>query len=460
MSAIPSPEPAPLAADEALFAAARAALDAPRPQTRPGIYLLLFLLFIGSQWEGLQSLAGIAVLVAVLLFHEAGHALGMRAFGFRDVRMFFIPFFGAAVTGRPRGASAWKDALVSLLGPAPGIVLGVALAVALQRFPLPPLQTVVELLLMVNVFNLLPFGGLDGGRFLQRVIFSRHRVLEALFLAGGSALVAAVGFSGDSVMLGVFGLLGLLTVPQRFRLRGRARALWRAHPTLSPDPPALGDEHARAVFQAARAPLPEPFRHNAQHIAQGMESLLDAGRPPPGALASVLLLALYGVTWIVAVAGVVLATVDRANPEWRVVQAPGWRAEMPAQPLEADTVAVTPAGERPCQVRRATITGLKRFTVAVVDAGGPVNAADWLALSRAEHQADMHMTVASQEAVVVSGVPGVRLVLRNSYRHAVLLQLVHGTRLYTVATSAPDADDPDGQRFLASFALTTAEGVP
>ena len=112
----------------------------------------------------------------------------MRPFGFRDVRMFFIPFFGAAVSGRPRGAAAWKEAAVTLLGPLPGIAAGVALVVwaTTRHYPDALSFRVVEALLVLNVFNLLPFGFLDGGRFLERVLFSRHRVLEVAFVALGS----------------------------------------------------------------------------------------------------------------------------------------------------------------------------------------------------------------------------------------------------------------------------------
>src|SRR5438045_2319376 len=101
-------------ASDPLFVAARRQLVAPAPaQTRSLLYLGLFVLFVWTQLDGLKSLSGIALLIAVLLFHEGGHALGMRLFGYRDVRMFFIPFFGAAVQGRPRGAVAWKHAVVS-----------------------------------------------------------------------------------------------------------------------------------------------------------------------------------------------------------------------------------------------------------------------------------------------------------------------------------------------------------
>ena len=54
----------------------------------------------------------------------------MRIFHYRNLRMFFIPLFGAAVTGRNWNVPGWKKALVSLAGPLPGIALGIFLGVA------------------------------------------------------------------------------------------------------------------------------------------------------------------------------------------------------------------------------------------------------------------------------------------------------------------------------------------
>jgi hypothetical protein len=67
--------------------------------------------------------------IAVLLVHESGHYVVMRAFGYRDLRMFFIPFVGAAVSGWSGKAHGYQRTLVALAGPVPGILLGLLLAV-------------------------------------------------------------------------------------------------------------------------------------------------------------------------------------------------------------------------------------------------------------------------------------------------------------------------------------------
>ena len=213
-------EPVP---QDSLFERSKRSLVAPRkPDTGGLVYLALFLFFIWTQLRELKSLAGLITLVLVLLFHEAGHALGMRLFGFSDIRMFFIPFFGAAVSGRARGVAAWKDAVVSLLGPVPGIGLAMLGYVVYAFRPSAWLINAVQLLLILNLFNLLPFGALDGGRFLQRVVFSRHRVLDVGFQACGTLLLGWWAASSSFLALGIFALLNLLALPGRYRVLSAA----------------------------------------------------------------------------------------------------------------------------------------------------------------------------------------------------------------------------------------------
>ena len=78
------------------------------------------LLLFGWRFDWLFSV----VLVAVLLLHELGHLVAMRWAGYRDLKIFFIPFIGAMVSGREQQATAGQKMLVLLAGPVPGIVLG------------------------------------------------------------------------------------------------------------------------------------------------------------------------------------------------------------------------------------------------------------------------------------------------------------------------------------------------
>ena len=77
-------------------------------------------------------------LLAVIGFHEAGHYVGMVLFGYHDLKMFFIPGLGGAVQGEKKGVPAWQEAIMLLLGPVPGLVLGCCLYFVDQSVPLPP----------------------------------------------------------------------------------------------------------------------------------------------------------------------------------------------------------------------------------------------------------------------------------------------------------------------------------
>jgi Zn-dependent protease len=124
-----------------------------------------------------RSMADVLILLGVLLFHELGHLAGMKLFGYRDVRMFFIPFFGAAVSGRPMATTAWHEAVVLLLGPLPGIVIAIPALVFSIAFDSAIARDAAFMLIAINAFNLLPLAPLDGGRLFQLLLFSRQRLL-------------------------------------------------------------------------------------------------------------------------------------------------------------------------------------------------------------------------------------------------------------------------------------------
>ena len=89
------------------------------------VSVALFVIAGAKQW----SLDYLLILLPVLFIHELGHYLAMRAFHYRNLRMFFIPFFGAAVSGQHYNVPGWKKVVVSLMGPVPGILLGAALGI-------------------------------------------------------------------------------------------------------------------------------------------------------------------------------------------------------------------------------------------------------------------------------------------------------------------------------------------
>src|SRR5262245_43120083 len=131
----------------------------------------------------------------------------MRVFGYRNLRMFFIPLFGAAVSGQNFNVAGWKKALVSLEGPAPGLVMGLALSFVALFSDYPWLEKFAVLTVILNAFNLLPFVPLDGGWFLNASLFCRRAWLETGFkVAAVIALVLATIMTGDRLWI----ILGFL----------------------------------------------------------------------------------------------------------------------------------------------------------------------------------------------------------------------------------------------------------
>ena len=60
------------------------------------VLLITIFLFLGS---GLISnpILDIIIIIFVIIIHELGNLIAMKAYGYKEVKMFFIPFFGAAV---------------------------------------------------------------------------------------------------------------------------------------------------------------------------------------------------------------------------------------------------------------------------------------------------------------------------------------------------------------------------
>lgn len=188
-----------------------------KKQTNWGSALLVLAvsigLFIGAgagAWE--WSWEMLLMIVGILLVHEAGHFLAMRIFDYRNVRMFFIPFFGAAVSGHHYNAPGWKKVIVSLMGPLPGILLGGVLGIAGIIKGNDLMVRAGMMTVILNGFQLLPVLPLDGGRIMHALLFSRHHYLDTIFQVLGVASFVSLGvLFGDKFLLflGLFMLIGV-----------------------------------------------------------------------------------------------------------------------------------------------------------------------------------------------------------------------------------------------------------
>ncbi|MGB0934203.1 MAG: site-2 protease family protein [Lishizhenia sp.] len=151
----------------------------------------------------------IFILVGVLLIHELGHFLLMKAYGYSNVRMLFVPLMGAFVHGKKEVYSQRQSALVLFAGPLPGILLGLGLL----YFGDPNAEWVLEaglLLLFLNVLNLVPIDPLDGGQLLKVLFLGKQELFQLIFALISSLALIALGWWLQAWLIVGFGfLLGL-----------------------------------------------------------------------------------------------------------------------------------------------------------------------------------------------------------------------------------------------------------
>lgn len=121
-----------------------------------------------------------AGMVALILLHELGHGAAARRLGLKVGAPVFIPFFGAVIALKEQPRSTWVECLVAAGGPAAGRLGAAACAAAAALVPARAgyLLALAHLTATINLFNLLPAGGLDGDRVTQP--FRRAHWLFAL----------------------------------------------------------------------------------------------------------------------------------------------------------------------------------------------------------------------------------------------------------------------------------------
>ena len=233
-------------------------------------------------------------LIPVLLFHEAGHWVAMRLCKYRNLRMFFIPFFGAAVTGQNWNVPGWKKALVSLAGPMPGIFLGAALAVVALFVKIAWIKTLALILLVLNGFNLLPVLPLDGGHVLHAVLFCRHRWLDGAFRVMAVLGLVGIALLGSGMFMIPIIVIMVITLPITFKLAKVTDELRFAElPEPLPEEDKIPTRTAQAIISSIKPELPKSTSSKvlAQYTINVFETL---NAKPPGVVATLALMATQG----------------------------------------------------------------------------------------------------------------------------------------------------------------------
>jgi Zn-dependent protease len=117
--------------------------------------------------------------VLLILVHEMGHYVEAKRQGLNPQIPVFIPFLGAYVALRNQPFDPWGNALVSVAGPVAGGIAALACLLYGNAVDSDLLRALAYVGFLLNLFNLIPIGFLDGGHILRA-----WRVLRA---GGGRA---------------------------------------------------------------------------------------------------------------------------------------------------------------------------------------------------------------------------------------------------------------------------------
>ena len=169
---------------------------------RLGILVATVLVVIAAVGRDSIPLTAAKVL-AIIAFHELGHWIAMKVFGFTGMGKMFVPFIGPTELGKKLQAPAWQHLVVILAGPGPGLLIGLIVLVAGFFIPaLPPaILSVAVLAVVLNAFHLLPFLPLDGGKVVDLLLFRDLPILRPFFTAISAIATGVASLVANSRIL-------------------------------------------------------------------------------------------------------------------------------------------------------------------------------------------------------------------------------------------------------------------
>lgn len=160
-----------------------------------------------------------------LLVHEYGHVLAMNRLGMGPAKIYIIPFLGGVAKGQRLPVSEWHGVLVSLAGPAFGLLaaipfFGLFLVTGGGAWLLG-----AAIIAAINLVNLAPAPPLDGSKALGPVLARIHPLVERAAMIAIGALVVLWGLNTGRFILAAFLALALIGHLRRGAWRPDGRPL-------------------------------------------------------------------------------------------------------------------------------------------------------------------------------------------------------------------------------------------
>lgn len=139
-----------------------------------------------------------AMLIVLILIHEAGHVIAMRWAGIPVKGIYFVPFFGGVAVSEERFRNEAERGLIAVMGPGFSLLTTATFAYLAMQSGDAMLRELAFASALLNGFNLLPILPLDGGHVAQALL-SRFgegtaRTFHILALIAGGMLALALKF--------------------------------------------------------------------------------------------------------------------------------------------------------------------------------------------------------------------------------------------------------------------------
>ena len=164
-----------------------------------------------------RPLEAACVILYAIFVHESGHVLAMKASGMRTSGMYFLPFLGAVAVGRQPARTRAQEWLIAIAGPAFGLLSLLPLLAMAYVTGDPQWDAYAAIAALINLFNLLPIGILDGGRIVQAIACSIAGWLGIAAFAAGLGLGAYVLMHRAGGVVSLLLVLSLIEFPMAWR---------------------------------------------------------------------------------------------------------------------------------------------------------------------------------------------------------------------------------------------------
>lgn len=164
-----------------------------------GKTLFSMVAFAGVYWAVFGWKFAVGLVVGIYI-HEMGHVAALKKLGIAASPPMFIPGVGALVRMKQYPATEAEDAQVGLAGPIWGAAATVAFYLAYLLWDAPAFAAIARFNAWINLFNLLPFGPLDGSRGMNAMSRVQRWICVATlglaYLATNDGLILLIGLVG------------------------------------------------------------------------------------------------------------------------------------------------------------------------------------------------------------------------------------------------------------------------